>query len=128
MRAYRERRKVLYAVGQKILGLNCSLKIMFLRQEDPGELVLQGGDLDGRIKTLFDALRVFDADVEKKYPQTQNPTYCLLESDTLISSFDVSTGRLLMPQTDHPHEVHLVVEATIRVLRLGNWNVCLVGD
>ena len=113
---------------RKSLDLNCSLKIMFLRQEDPGELVLQGGDFDGRIKTLFDALRVPDADVEEKYPQAQNPTYCLLESDTLISSFDVSTGRLLMPQTDHPHEVHLVVEATIRVLRLGNWNVCLVGD
>jgi hypothetical protein len=113
---------------RKSLDLNCSLEITFLRQEDPGELVLQGGDLDGRIKTLFDALRVPDQDVEEKYPQAQNPTYCLLESDTLISGFEVSTGRLLMPQTVHPHEVRLIVEVTTRVLKLGNWNVCLVGD
>jgi hypothetical protein len=113
---------------RKSLDLNCYLSILFLRQEDPGSLVLQGGDLDGRIKTLFDALRVPEADVEKRYPQAQNPTYCLLESDTLISGFNVQSGRLLVPQTKHPHEVHLVIETTIRVLKLGPWNVCLAGD
>lgn len=112
---------------RKSLDLNCVLSIMFLRQEDPGSLVLQGGDLDGRLKTLFDALRVPDLEVEKKYPQAQDPTYCLLESDTLISDFDVATGRLLTATSSHPHEVHLVIEAEVRVLRLGSWNVCLAG-
>jgi hypothetical protein len=109
---------------RKSLGLACSLDIMFLRQEDPGELVLQGGDLDNRIKTLFDALRIPDGDVA----QAQNPTYCLLESDTLIDSFKVSTGRLLMSETNHPSEVHLTIEAAIKVLRVGSWNQCLMGD
>jgi hypothetical protein len=113
---------------RKSLGLACSLEIMFLRQEDPGELVLQGGDLDGRIKTLFDALRAPDADVEVKYPQAQNPTYCLLESDTLIDGFKVSTGRLLISENSHPSEVRLNIEVTIKVLRVGDWNVCLMGD
>src|ERR1700747_3171775 len=94
---------------RKSLDLNCSLEILFLRQEDPGSLILQGGDVDNRIKTLFDALRMPDEDVEIKYPQAQNPTYCLLESDTLISAFDVSTDRLLFSQTAHPNEVHLVI-------------------
>jgi hypothetical protein len=109
---------------RKSLGLACSLEIMFLRQEDPGELVLQGGDLDNRIKTLFDALRIPDGD----QPQTQNPTYCLLESDTLIDGFKISTGRLLMSETSHPSEVRLNIEVIIKVLRIGNWNVCLMGD
>lgn len=41
---------------RKSLDLNCSLEVLFLRQEDPGSLVLQGGDVDGRVKTLLDAL------------------------------------------------------------------------
>jgi hypothetical protein len=43
---------------RKTLNLNCDLSILFLRQEDPGALITQGGDLDGRLKTLFDALRL----------------------------------------------------------------------
>jgi hypothetical protein len=109
---------------RKSLGLACFLDIMFLRQEDPGELVLQGGDLDGRIKTLFDALRVPDVDLA----QAKNPTYCLLESDTLIDGFRVSTGRLLMSEINHPSEVRLTIEVTIKVLRVGSWNQCLMGD
>lgn len=91
-------------------------------------MVLQGGDVDNRIKTLFDALRMPDADVADNYPQSFDPLYCLLESDTLISGFDVDTGRLLMPQTVRANEVHLVIEVTVRVLKLGSWNVCLMGD
>ncbi len=39
-------------------GLVCSLDILFLRRENPGEVITQGGDIDNRIKTLFDALQV----------------------------------------------------------------------
>ncbi len=111
--------KTFISLVRKSLDLVCALDILFLRQDDPGELVLQGGDLDNRIKTLFDALRVPDVDVEQKYPQEQDPTYCLLENDTLISSFNVSSGRLLVPKTDKKNEVHLVIEVTVRVLRVG---------
>ena len=37
--------------------LRCSLEITFLRPEESGA-VIQGGDIDNRIKTLFDALRL----------------------------------------------------------------------
>jgi len=36
-------------------ALHCGLKIVFLRHEEPGK-IYQAGDLDGRIKTLLDAL------------------------------------------------------------------------
>ena len=78
---------------RKSLDLMCSLEVLFLRQEEPGSLVLQGGDLDGRIKTLFDALRVPTVEVAAKYPQAQDVTYCLMENDTLVSAFEVDSDR-----------------------------------
>ena len=89
---------------------------------------MKGGDLDNRIKTLCDALRMPDADVEARYPQAQDHTYCLLESDTLISGLEVETGRLLFPKTEFPNEVHLVIEVSVKVLKVGPWNVCLLGN
>lgn len=112
---------------RKSLDLTCHLGILFLRQEDPGSLILQGGDIDNRIKTLFDALRKPDPDVAERYPQQFDPLYCLLESDTLISGFDVDTDRLLLPKTSEESEVHLVIEVTVRVLNIGQWNMSLVG-
>jgi hypothetical protein len=38
-------------------ALHCGLKILFLRKEPPGK-VYQGGDIDGRIKTIVDASSV----------------------------------------------------------------------
>ena len=40
--------------------LVASLDIMFLRPEEPGLLVTQGGDIDNRMKTLLDALAIGD--------------------------------------------------------------------
>jgi hypothetical protein len=39
------------------LHLVCDLDILFLRRENPGSLISGGGDLDNRLKVLFDALR-----------------------------------------------------------------------
>lgn len=39
------------------LGLRCKLDILFLRPENPGSLFVRG-DLDNRLKTLFDGLRI----------------------------------------------------------------------
>jgi hypothetical protein len=39
-------------------GISCSLDVLFLRRESAGGLVKYGGDLDNRIKVLFDALRM----------------------------------------------------------------------
>jgi hypothetical protein len=111
---------------RKSLDLNCSLSILFLRQQDPGELVSQGGDIDNRIKTLLDALRIPHKEVQDKYPPTEETIFCLLESDFLVSGLEIETDRLLSPSTDHSHEVHLVIEVTIHVLRVGMWNICLV--
>jgi hypothetical protein len=116
---------------RKSLGLACALDILFLRQEEPGQLVLQGGDIDGRIKTLFDALRMptkAEEDAANVTP-TADPLQCLLENDSLISDLSIRTGRLLgVPPQKRPHRAHLVIDVTVKVLRFSVWNQCLVGD
>ncbi len=39
-------------------GLTCSLDILFLRRDNPGSMVINGGDIDNRIKVLLDGLRL----------------------------------------------------------------------
>jgi hypothetical protein len=111
---------------RKTLDLNCSLEILFLRKGDPGALVTQDGDIDNRMKVLLDALKMPSPDNAQKYPQSESPTYCLMESDSLVQGLDIDTDRLLFPQTQDEKEVHLVIEVTVHVLRVGHWNVCLV--
>jgi hypothetical protein len=112
---------------RKSLDLTCELDILFLRRQDPGELVMQGGDIDGRIKLLLDALRMPSPDEQERAPTTTHKAvHCLLESDTLISRLNVDTDRLLSPETDKDDEVHLVIEVTTNVLQVGSHNVCLL--
>jgi hypothetical protein len=113
---------------RKSLNLACALDILFLRHEDPGSLILQGGDIDGRIKTLFDALRIPTEGEERAGGEpTANPLFCLLQSDSLISDLSVRTGRLLGERTKKPHCVRLTIDVTIKVLRVMNENQCLIG-
>jgi hypothetical protein len=92
----------------------CALDILFLRRDGPGSLVKSGGDIDNRLKVLFDALRM---------PQTcdevcgdspgadEDPFFCLLEDDKLISKVQVETNWLLTPLADGEklHDVHLII-------------------
>ena len=113
---------------RKSLNLACSVDILFLRHEDPGALVFNGGDIDGRIKTLFDALRMPSEQEERVGgPPTADPLYCLLQSDTLISDLSVKTGRLLGEKTKKPHHVRLTIDVAVKVLRVMPENQCLIG-
>lgn len=108
------------------LHLACELDILFLRQQDPGALVSQGGDLDNRIKLLLDGLKVPSAEENAAYPPEGDGLHCLMESDHLVSRLNVDTDRLLFAETDRPNEVHLVIEVTINVLRVAPYNTCLL--
>src|SRR5437879_4107837 len=70
----------------KELDLICSLDIQFFRREAPGGLIQQGGDIDNRIKTLFDALRV--PDEEQAY--RERPTDVALTINVRIATTLVS--------------------------------------
>lgn len=80
------------------LDMVADLTITLLRPEPPGRIVTQGGDIDNRLKTLLDALKV---PREAEIPpgagplEDESPFFCLLEDDALITSLDVRTDRLL---------------------------------
>jgi hypothetical protein len=93
-------------LATEALRLVVELHVTFLRPEEPGKLITQGGDIDNRLKTLFDALRVPKDDSElppNDPPQAdEDPFHCLLEDDNLITAVHVQTERLLDPRLVAP--------------------------
>ena len=100
------------AVVTAALRLSAELDILMLRPGASGG-PLHSGDIDNRLKTLFDAL---SAPAQKnqitpgmKSSTPDHPSYVLLEDDRLISRVNVDTDQLLGP-ADKDH-----VRLTIRV-------------
>jgi hypothetical protein len=71
----------------------CRIDILFLRPEDQN-YIIQGGDLDNRLKTLFDAFRMPKANEE--CGNDPEPCFVLLEDDSLISEVAIIADNLLM--------------------------------
>jgi len=87
---------------------------IFMQRSGPAGHLIDGGDIDNRLKTLFDALAV--PANQQQIPQRWNPAphqaplHCLLEDDRLITSVAVDTERLLGPVPNQQR-----VRLTIRV-------------
>lgn len=84
------------------IALRCSLDILLLRPEE-NKYILRQGDIDGQLKTLFDALRMpkEQEDTGGDVPQAgETPFFCLLEDDRLISEVHVTTDQLLVLPTE----------------------------
>lgn len=97
------------------LELVCGLNILFLRHDQPGKTLIQSGDIDNRLKTLFDALRRPLSTEEVSGPPTadENPLFCLLEDDKLITDLSVTTDLLLEPNAD-VNDVRLIITVRVR--------------
>lgn len=73
-----------------------------------------GGDLDNQLKTLLDALRQPHATRELPTPdetpdEGEDPFFCLLEDDQLVTRVDLSAFRWLgAPNDSHVHVDMLV--------------------
>jgi len=109
------------------------MDILFLRREPLGGIVNNGGDIDNRLKVLFDALSV--PEHANQLPPTANPDpsempfACLLQSDRLITSVRVESETLLGPlEPQSGANVKLVIRATVKIQKLTYWNMGLGGD
>jgi hypothetical protein len=96
----------------------CSLQILFLRRGHPGDLIASGGDIDNRIKVLLDGLTLPDVTSDLDglpIDADENPFFCLLEDDKLITSISVTTDRLLTPLKGNEkiHDVSLIIHVTV---------------
>jgi len=102
----------------KMGGFTCSLDILFLRRDQPGSLVIKGGDIDNRIKVLLDGLRMPDTLPEMggiPLEAEENPFFCLLEDDALLTRVAITTDLLITPLAtqESVHDVMLVITATV---------------
>lgn len=110
-------------------GLVCALDILMLRTGPPGKVRT---DIDNRLKTLFDALQIPNADQlgsETPKPE-QDPFYVLLEDDRLITRVAVASDMLLEPVKGIDREedaVRLLINVSVRPYRVTFENVDFAG-
>ncbi|RWP46723.1 hypothetical protein [Mesorhizobium sp.] len=110
--------------------LMCSLEILFLRHDPPGS-VIHSGDLDNRIKTLIDALRKPDNATELRGNETpaegEDPFFCLLEDDKLVTGLNVESDRFLVPPKGNKdidrRQVHIVISVDVRPYDVTSFNL-----
>jgi hypothetical protein len=102
------------------LHLICELSITLLRPEAPGSVITQGGDIDNRLKTLFDSLRmpkhINEIPSNLSPTDVDNPYFCLLEDDSLITKVNVTTDRLLQEKPEQ-NDVMLVIHVTTKAVK-----------
>lgn len=110
------------------LKLVAELAISLLIPYSPGALISQGGDIDNRLKTLLDALRMpkVDAEIPKgqKPKKDESPFFCVLEDDALITKVSVDTDRLLQEKSNN--HVHLLVTVKTKIVE-GTWFNISIG-
>lgn len=111
--------------------LVADIQIQLLRPEPPGNIKAQAGDLDNRVKTLLDALRMPLTSDEipsgEEPAEDGQPFFCLLEDDALINSFSVTTHRWLEPNLK-PQEVILIISVRTAITKLMAYNAELAGN
>jgi hypothetical protein len=101
------------------IAMVAELSIRMLWPQPPGAIITSGGDIDNRLKTLLDALKM-PSEITALPPATvsadgESPFFCLLEDDSLISRLSVEADHLLEPVTSKA-EVALFVHVRTRLL------------
>lgn len=116
-------------IVQDELKLTAHLGILMLKPGQPGGLVKDRGDIDNRLKTLFDALsapataqQVQSSDLGKS---KEDPLYVVLQDDRLVTAVNVTTDRLLGAHS--LDDVRLVITVTLKATSLIYGNMPLVS-
>lgn len=102
-------------------GFTCTLDILFLRRDAPGNIIVKGaggGDIDNRIKLLLDGLKLPEVQSDLgglDLEPDEDPFFCLMEDDDLITRISVTSDRLLLPlqETEKTNDVHIIVHVTM---------------
>lgn len=85
------------------LKIAVDINITILVPHDVGVVVHNGGDIDNRVKTLFDSLRVPAAPSEipasDDFDYSKGGMYCLLQDDKLINRVSIQTYRDYAPHS-----------------------------
>lgn len=110
------------------LHLGAELEVRLFSAVKPGGILNQHGDIDNRLKTLFDALSIptsqqqlADGDID-----SDGRTYCLLQDDRLVTRVDVSNDRLLTAP-EHSQQALVMIRVQPVALRTTFANLGIAG-
>lgn len=107
------------------LHMTAQISIVWFREEKPGNL-MPSGDIDNRLKTLFDALQIPTQDqlrgISIENNSHNNPFYTVLEDDALISGINVDTKQLLKDVKQNEVLLHIEVTTQVSDVTLENIN------
>jgi len=107
--------KKFYALARVAFKLKCDLQIEMHVNHPIATVVTNVGDLDNRLKTLFDALRAPQYPHEiKEYMPNIDDYCCLLENDVLISALQIETFRNSAAPPDAPID-HVRLNIRVRL-------------
>lgn len=89
---------------------SASLKVRILDRQQRGYLIGRGGDIDNRLKTILDALRIPNEGTDMKgvAPGNRKRIYTLLEDDRQVSSLSVEISRWMVEGP--PNEVFVIID------------------
>jgi hypothetical protein len=112
-------------------SLTCTVNILFLRPDRPGA-AMNGNDLDGRMKTIFDALKTpkYAEELKGQSPDAdETPFFCLLEDDSLIDHVEVETDTLLEPTPENAgaNDARLIIRVRLSPYRVTMENLSFAG-
>jgi len=98
----------------------CGVDILYLRQGAPGQ-IMQSGDIDNRLKTIFDALKMPSCREQlggyEEPGENEQLFYCLLQDDALINRASVETDTLYEPLEGdkvEPNDARLIITVDVR--------------
>lgn len=112
-------------LARKDWKLHCKLQILLLRQDGINSAV-SAGDIDNRVKTIIDALTKpahrNQLPANESPSEGEDPFYCLLEDDGLVTSLEVESDILLLSNFPNNH-AHVIVSAEIRPHTVNMFNL-----
>lgn len=112
--------------------LICSINVLYLCHGEPGSLIVSG-DLDNKIKTIFDALKMPATKEELGGYDTpedgEDPFFCLHECDKLTTHISVETDLLLKDTGQHrnKHDSRLLITVQLQPYTLSWENINYLG-
>jgi hypothetical protein len=129
-RPIRRHGQTFLALARPELRLKCQLDIKMLVNHEPGSVLTGTGDLDNRIKTLNDALRVPKEQHEMGSHQVPagQAYICLMSDDALVTGFKVAMDRHLGLVNQTPHYVHLDIGVTVTPSERTHLNLAFSSD
>jgi len=107
---------------------HCHLGLRVGRTVKPGSIIFDGGDLDGRLKTLFDALRMpRDASELPKDFHGGAECLCLLSDDSLITGLAIDSYELFDEHSENYVDIDLTVTITAMTPMFGTLGLLFGG-